>query len=156
MNNYIIIFLLILGVAERANAQEVVASAGETQKAADIELSWTLGETIIETAESGSSVLTQGFHQSKLVVTALDDIIANFEVKVYPNPTSDFVIVNLDATKYDTQYALFDFSGKLLRQHPISETETRLDMIRYASGTYILKLLDDNSLPLQSFKIVKR
>ncbi|WP_321348795.1 T9SS type A sorting domain-containing protein [uncultured Draconibacterium sp.] len=139
------------------NAQEIVSTAGTVYETNGIQLSWTLGETVIETAESGSLVLTQGFHQSKLVITALDDItIADFEVKVYPNPTSDFVVVHFDENNLNTHIQLFDLAGKKLKESVANNTDTQMNMTEYPGGTYLLKLLDDNFHPIQTFKIIKR
>ncbi len=151
---FLIIFIL---TGTTLFAQEVVASAGKTKKAGNIELSWTLGETVIKTVSGGTNIITQGFHQTKLTVTALDEIkLSELDIKVYPNPTSEFVIVHFNDIQIQTRYALFDFSGKLLRQQPVTETDTKIDMKSYAGGTYLLKLIDNKNQSLQTFKIVKK
>ena len=155
-----IILLLIIVVngtfLPTLNAQEIVSTAGTVYETNGVQLSWTLGETVIKTAESGSLVLTQGFHQSKLVITALDDItIADFEVKVYPNPTSDFVVVHFDENNLNAHIQLFDLAGKKLKES-VANTDTQMNMTEYPGGTYLLKLFDDNFHPVQTFKIIKR
>ena len=138
-------------------AQEVVASAGETQTLTGYEVSWTIGEPVIETFSSGNTVLTQGFHQSKLIVTAIDEILfSDFELKVYPNPTSEYLIIQLNSPEKKPQYQLFDLSGKLLQNNSVTGTETRINLNEYASGTYLLKMSLDRNVPLQTFKIVKK
>lgn len=47
----------------------VLGSAGGWKTTATYELSWTLGEGVIMTMESSSSILTCGFHQSNQVCT---------------------------------------------------------------------------------------
>ena len=149
--------LLMVTSLTIANAQEVVSSAGETQTVSGYEVSWTLGEAVIETHTAGSNILTQGFHQTKLTITALEELsVSELEVKVYPNPTSEFVIVHFKGNDITSQYLLYDLSGKLLQQNLIAKNDTRIDMINYSNGAYILKLIDDNNHPIQHFKIVKR
>lgn len=156
MKELILFSMLMFGFYTN-HAQEVVATAGETKKAGNIELSWTLGEPVIATLSEGSNQLTQGFHQTKLVVTALNELnMAELELKVYPNPTSDFVIVHLNTTEIRSRFTLFDIAGKILSQNRITETDTQLNMLNYASGTYVLKVFNDKEQPIQSFKIVKR
>ena len=71
------------------NAQEVISATGRSVENAGYQLSWTVGEPMVETFSSENSALTQGFHQSKLAVTAIDQLsIGNLKLKVYPNPFS--------------------------------------------------------------------
>jgi len=156
MKTLLIIHFFVF-VAFFVSAQEVVSSASETQKISGIEISWTIGESVIETISSGSTVLTQGFHQSKLTVTAIDELLSSdFELKVYPNPTSEFLIISSNKLDDKSNYSLFDLSGKLLENKTISASETRVSLKNYASGTYLLKLQYNPIQPLQTFKIVKK
>lgn len=137
------------------SAQEVISTAGETQIISGIEISWTIGEPVIETISSGSTVLTQGFHQSKLTVTALEEI-TNVDLKVYPNPASEFVTIHFNTLGKNPVYSLFDLTGKLLERKTISTTETNVNLKSYASGTYLLKLKYNPIEPLRTYKIVKK
>lgn len=138
-------------------AQEVVSSAGATQEAAGYEVNWTLGEPVIETFSSVSNILTQGFHQTKLVITAIGEpeIMAS-ELKVYPNPTSDFFIIHFSSELKDKHYSLFDMTGKMLELNSILETDTKINVRKLASGTYLLHIGANKTNLIQSFKIVKK
>ena len=152
---YIILFLLFF-VAGNTTAQTVVSANGGTATAAGTQISWTIGEPVTTTVSDGSNILTQGFHQSKLTVTAINDIqIAGVEIKVYPNPTSDYVTVHFNKVAEKPVYLLFDLSGRLMEQKNIESNDAKIDMTRYAGGSYILKL-NNGRQPLQSFKIIKR
>ncbi len=156
MKKPIIAFLFLI-FFQVAVAQEVVSSAGTTQQAAGYEISWTLGEAVIETFTSGSDILTQGFHQTKLVVTAIDKPgLLISELKVYPNPTSDFVMIHFNSELPDKQYSLFDMTGKMLEFNSIPETDTKIDVSSLASGTYLLHIIANKTNHIQSFKIVKK
>ncbi|QGY46526.1 T9SS type A sorting domain-containing protein [Maribellus comscasis] len=156
MKNYILIIAFCFTTISTSFAQEVVASAGETQQAGSIELSWTLGESVIETFTSGA-ILTQGFHQSKLLVTAIDEpSLLVSELKVYPNPASEFVMIHFNSEIKDKQYSLFDMTGKMLLLNSISETDSRIDVSSLASGTYLLRISAKKTNNIQSFKIVKK
>ncbi|MBN2747510.1 MAG: T9SS type A sorting domain-containing protein [Bacteroidales bacterium] len=153
----IVILPLFILLTVWLSAQEVVSSAGETQTVPGYEVSWTLGEAVIETVSDGTSVLTQGFHQSKIIVTAIDELlVSGLEIKVYPNPTAEFVNIHLSNIEEEPVYSLFDFSGKLLESKAISNTETRVNLNEYASGTYVLRLNQNFGQPLQTFKIMKK
>ena len=149
------IIQLFLLAAFMVSAQELISSAGETKVISGIEISWSLGEPVIETVSGGATVLTQGFHQSKLTVTALEEI-ENLNLKVYPNPTSEFVVIQFSTPDKISSYSLFDLSGKLLDNSKINATTTYVNLNKLASGSYLLKIDDKNAQRLQTFKIIKK
>ncbi len=150
------VLFLLLFVAGSTTAQTVVSANGGTATAAGTQVSWTIGEPVVATVSDGNNTLTQGFQQSKLTVTAINDIqVAGVEVKVYPNPTSDYVTVHFSNKIEKPVYLLFDLSGRLIEQKNIESTDTRIDMSSYSGGSYILKLSIAKH-PLQTFKIIKR
>ena len=156
MKVILIITLLLFGL-NSSFAQKIISANGGTATAAGTEVSWTIGEPVIATVSDGTTTLTQGFHQTKITVTAINDIqILGVEIKVYPNPTSDFVTVHFSETVEESSYLLFDLSGKLLQQKKIESTDAKINMTGFAEGAYILKLAHKNRQPLQTFKIVKR
>jgi len=152
---YYLIALLFFAVSS-ATAQKVVSANGGTATAAGTQVSWTIGEPITATVSDGTTTLTQGFQQSKLTVTAINDIqVAGVEIKVYPNPTSDFVTVHFSKVMEKPTYLLFDLSGRLIQQKKIESTDAKVDMTQFAGGSYILKV-NSGQQPLQTFKIIKR
>ncbi len=157
MKNLIGLIVFILLITGNLQAQKVVSADGGTATVNDYEISWTVGEIITGTVNDGTTVLTQGFQQSNLTITAIDELRkTGVEIKVYPNPTQDFVTIHFSKTMEKSKYSLFDLSGRLLEQKQIKSTDARIDMTGFAKGAYILKLNFRGSQPLQSFKIIKR
>ena len=70
--HYLSAFLLIplLGQAQDLD-QNVSGTAGAYSENANGSLSWTIGETVVETVSDGTTTLTQGFQQGNLSVTLL-------------------------------------------------------------------------------------
>ncbi len=157
MRRKLINVLILLAIATGSvSAQTVFSANGGTATAAGTQVSWTVGEPVVATVSDGNSTLTQGFQQSKLTVTAIDDLqVQGVEIKVYPNPTSDYVTVHFSNTIEKPAYLLFDLSGRLIEQKNIESTGTKIDMSGYSGGSYILKLRTAEQ-PLQTFKIIKR
>ena len=139
-----------------SDGNSVILPGGETKSAAEYEVSWTIGEPIIETSSSGSHSLTQGFHQPKLTVTSAEIFADDLNIEVYPNPTWEFVTIYSERFLENAEYALFSLSGKKLMEGKIMNKTTKLSIENRASGSYLLKLTGENSRPLQTFKIVKR
>jgi hypothetical protein len=151
----IIIVFISLFAANKTFAQTVISANGGTATAG-AQVSWTIGEPVIATVANANNTLTQGFQQSKLTVTAIDETqVAGLEIKVYPNPTSDYVTVHFSKTPENPKYLLFDLTGRLLEQKNIESTDVRIKLTNYSGGSYILKL-NSGQQPLQTFKIIKR
>ena len=155
MKSLIIILILFLA-GSVVSAQQVVSSNGDSKSAAGVEVSWTIGETVIETFVSDANTLTQGFHQTKLTITALSEILfPGLEIKVFPNPTQDFITIQFSEYIEDSRYSLYDFTGKLIENKLINSADTEINMEKYASGQYILKLTNKSRQAIQTFKIIK-
>ena len=80
--NCVMIAFLLSGIA--VHAQELVSTAGSYGETSSGSLSWTIGEPVIETITNGTNTLTQGFQQSKLTVTAINELkVSGIELSVY-------------------------------------------------------------------------
>lgn len=153
---YLFIIIIFLLAGQVVSAQQVVSSNGDSQSAAGVQVSWTVGEAVIETLISGSNMLTQGFHQTKLTVTAVSELlIPGLEIKVFPNPTPDIVNIHFSEYIEGSRYFLYDFTGRLLENKLIPSADTEISMEKYASGQYILKLTNKSRQPIQTFQVVK-
>ena len=153
---YSIIILMLFLAGSMVSAQEVVSSNGDSKSAAGVEVSWTVGEAVVATLIGGSNTLTQGFHQTKLTITAVSELfLPGIEIKVFPNPTQDFITIHFSEYIEDSKYSLYDFTGKLLENKLISSDDTEINMSKYASGQYILKLTNKSRQTIQTFKIIK-
>ena len=79
----------------------------------------------------------------------LDDLTLENKIKVYPNPTSDFVNIDLgNSHQANVNIDLFDISGKKVESvnslNKINDNIYKLNTSNLASGTYILKIRIDN------------
>ena len=119
-------------------------------------MSWTIGEPIIATCEGGNFCLTQGFHQSLLIITAINnDPLFLTNVKAYPNPAT--YVVNLSVSETDLigwYYYLYNVDGKLLQKNDITKTITSINVQAYATSNFILKVTKGGT-EINSFKIIK-
>jgi len=154
------LLLIFLGTGI-AMAQQVVSTAGNHSETGTVQLSWTIGEPVISTLSNGSNILTQGMHQSKLLIDAIEEIeLSGLVISAFPNPTNEFV--NLQVHQLLTaqpwkefSFVLYDMHGKVLMQKQIVSTETVIQMNNYVSSIYFLKVLVNNH-EVKTFKIVKQ
>lgn len=141
--------------------QQVVAAAGGYDVSGDnsISLSWTLGELVITTVESGGGdiVLTQGFHQTMLVIDAIQkNPELDVEVSVFPNPTSELVNINFKAPlDGETEIYLHTADGRMIYNGKMMPGELlkQINMNKYPGGTYILRI--QNGIRINIYKVIK-
>jgi hypothetical protein len=151
--NKLLASLLLLSAG--LSAQEVISSQGDSYVNANNSLDFTIGETVVETVTDGANELTQGFHQTLLTITSVEDFDVNYSVKIFPNPTAERVTLSIEKYEGVTFY-LFDIAGKLLREEVLTAQKTVVEVSDYAKGTYLLKLVGEESKKLKTFKIIKK
>ncbi len=143
-----------LAISQTASP-ELASSAGDSFSNATYQLDWSVGECITATHSAGDYVITQGFHQNTYVITSVEDLRADIEMTVYPNPTSDFISLKIESSKVESmQYTITDLSGKVLANGEILSTLQTLNFTNYSAGTYLISITQNNQL-IKSFQIIK-
>ena len=74
-------------------------------------------------------------------------------IKVYPNPTLNFLTVE-NSTKSDSKYILHNSNGKILLSFSSNTGEQTIDMTAYASGVYLLEISTEKNKVTK--KIIKQ
>lgn len=124
------------------NISAETALAGNT----DITL-YYLGYWVTESRQmhTGSSELDLDFsvYYCDSMTAGVEEEIQMIEIKIGPNPTSDFLNVSWDKdTSFDTM-ELMDVSGRSLVTYPVNgRSALRLSMNRLPNGIYLLRLND--------------
>jgi hypothetical protein len=137
------------------SAQEVISTQGDSYNNGSNEIDFTIGETVIETVSDGTNTLTQGFHQTQLLITSLEDLDINMLVNIFPNPTSE--LLNLRVEEYEAlSFQLFDVTGKLLSEALITAKETSVNVSEYPKGTYLLTLTHQDTKKIKTYKVIKK
>ncbi|TVQ92998.1 MAG: T9SS C-terminal target domain-containing protein [Bacteroidetes bacterium] len=159
MKHLIPILLIIICkmIPQNLNAQEVVASGGNYYDTGQISISWTLGETMIETFGSTDLILTQGFQQPVLSVsTLIEDPGLDFQITAFPNPTRGHVNISTDLLQADNLiYRVYDMQGRFIISNRLDGTQTRVAFDDYNPGTYFIRIIRDD-IPVKIFKIIKQ
>ncbi|WP_299891911.1 T9SS type A sorting domain-containing protein [uncultured Lacinutrix sp.] len=100
------------------------------------------------TSSTGSQL---AFEVSTLSTKDIDNIVS---IEVFPNPTSDFIYINLKQNE-SLKYSLVNISGKELKKGEISKLKTKIDLSKFNTSIYILSMYRDNKL-FKSYKILKK
>ena len=76
---------------------------------------------------------------------------------LFPNPTNDIVNLQLnpETCKLKPEIQLFDIYGRKLQVMPVTSERTQIDLSRYATGVYIVKLVNNGNVTAVR-KVVKQ
>ncbi len=157
--NKLLIFSLavIFLLTGKLSAQQVIATSGGTGQNTSGTITYTLGELVIETYSGTDKKLTQGFQQSRLIITAVSEIKGlSYTVTAYPNPTTNFIKIKLEKDFPETlDYLLMDINGKVLSSGKIENGETDISFEDNAVGTYFIKIIQEKK-EVKTIKVVKQ
>ncbi|MDD5571908.1 MAG: T9SS type A sorting domain-containing protein, partial [Bacteroidales bacterium] len=118
-----------------------------------INISPTLTTTYTVTGADGN-----GCENSDTIIVIVDICsgIADMEssyLRVYPNPTSNNITIEIPQTSRGSILSVYDISGKQIMQKQLKETRTNLDVRGLPNGMYFLKLV--NAKGVNVIKFVK-
>ena len=103
-----------------------------------------------------SSTCKDTTNSVKLFVSSGTSIIeqTNSLVNLYPNPTSDFVTINL-ANKSKGQVIVLDLLGKVVLNKQFNSNQIQLSLKSIESkGTYLVKIIDSNGNVIANKKLI--
>ncbi|MBL4669886.1 MAG: T9SS type A sorting domain-containing protein [Flavobacteriales bacterium] len=157
MKNILLIILVTISIISVGQTieREVISSNGNFYSNSAGQLSTTLGEIIISTVSSSINTLTQGFHQTQITVTNIKDHQTDFEMNVYPNPTSNFITIKVKELKEKTSFSIYTVEGKMILSNSLTLLETKLNVVTFAKGNYFLKITQDKKI-IKTYKIIKQ
>lgn len=155
--------IFLLGLCLKGlQAQTNVNATGGNALGNGGSVSFSVGQVVYTTNTGTNGSVAQGVQQPYeiSVVTAIEETNGiNLSVMVYPNPTIDYLTLNIDAsTSFCIQsmfYQLFDMNGKLLQSKEIRGNQIFIVMSNLVPAIYFVKVNHGNK-EIKSFKIIKK
>jgi hypothetical protein len=95
------------------------------------------------------------FETEKFEIEYFVEKIAQVEIKIYPNPTTERVTLEIsNMEKLQTgMFKLYSLTGQLLQEHPVYSSATIISLAGHPTGAYILKVhINDRT---EDWKIIK-
>ncbi|OFY97461.1 MAG: hypothetical protein A3K10_02210 [Bacteroidetes bacterium RIFCSPLOWO2_12_FULL_31_6] len=77
------------------------------------------------------------------VTNSLNEFVNENDLKIYPNPTSNKLYVELEHPTR-TKVSLFDISGKEVYSSFINQSKSIIDVSSFKSGLYLVKVVNEN------------
>jgi len=147
---------LLLGLGG-LNAQENVSTTGGDASGSGGSSSYSVGQ-VVYTANTGTNgSVAQGVQQAYEIYASVGIELTeiNLELVAYPNPTINSLTLTIgNYNNEKLSYQLYDIQGKLLDSEQVISDETSIDMLDLPTSTYLLNILDNNSL-IKTFRIIK-
>jgi len=155
---YLLLFYLLAPVAllyAQSVSPEVLSTAGASGSTSDATISWTLGQTAVQTLTTDDAILTQGFHQPLIRVQRYDKIQTDdLSFKVYPNPTSEFLRIEMPTYEGYRQLTLLDSESRDLRTATVESESIEFSVADLPAGIYYLRIGSDEQI-FATYEIIK-
>ncbi|HAM09987.1 MAG: hypothetical protein A2X05_14080 [Bacteroidetes bacterium GWE2_41_25] len=160
--NVLIIFLLgsVGNVFSQELTHQVLVPVAGVSSNGSINYSQTIGETAVEILNCSNFVFTQGFQQPGIKFSKENPPPGN-GVKVYPNPVTDYVTIELFGTETrEFRIEFFNISGTMLRVENIVFKDQywynqQYSVERYIKGLFFIKVTSEDGVINRTFKVEK-
>jgi hypothetical protein len=141
-------------------AQQASTASGGNSSGSGGSVAYSVGQIVYTTNTGTTGSVAQGVQQPYeiSIATGLDEVKVNLHVFVYPNPTSNHLLLQVDNSSAlsipSLLYQIYDMNGRLLESNPLVGSFTTIKMEQYPTATYFLKVIESNK-EVKTFKIVK-
>jgi len=149
--------LLLLGIGfNQGYAQQASIASGGDASGSGGSVVYSVGQIVYTTNTGSNGSVMQGVQQPYeiSIILGLAETGINLNLSAYPNPTTNYLMLQIDNFDKDLSYQLFDISGKLLESNTIVANSTTFTMEALPTATYLLKVTQNNK-EVKTFKIIK-
>lgn len=157
----LMLFTTLIVKAQTSNystpVQTLDSAGGEASGEAG-SVSFSIGQLSYVTISDKKLEVFQGVQLPVYIETDISTPIAktfNMDIQAYPNPTTDYFVINLK--NYENEklsYNFYNLQGKLIDSQPINSAKTRVDCTNLQAAVYLLSI-NYNNIPIKTLKIIK-
>jgi hypothetical protein len=153
------IAFLLLGLGGLHAQENAVTTGGEATGAGGT-ASYSVGQVVYTTATGTNGSVAQGVQQPYeiSVITGVKETSINLEMNVYPNPTTNFLSLKVDAStslsNQQLSYQLIDLQGKVITNKKVTATNSTINVENLPKAIYFLNVTKNNQL-VKTFKVIK-
>ena len=149
------LFFCLLFTTSIVYSQEIVTTAGGEATGSGT-VSYSIGQVVYSNTTGSNGSVSQGVQQAYEIVDAIGEAVEiNLELTAYPNPTNNALTLNIgNYNNQNLSYRLCDMQGKLLDSKKVINSSTEIGMQGLPASTYLLNIVDNESL-IKTFRIIK-
>jgi hypothetical protein len=162
----IMLFFSFKGISQNTqtntnNIMETINASGANATGSSGTVTYSIGQVFYTYIGQSVYNVAQGIQHEELektLTTPENSIEPKTEIFIFPNPTTDFVTINMEGSEFENglkSYQLYDIQGRILKQNTINQTETQINLTNLSSSIYILQVYANNKV-LKTFKILKK
>lgn len=158
ISGVIIFYFCTFNCDAQSIRRQSIASAGSSSLIDGISIQQTIGQSYFTSAYyDNESGLRPGFQQfSFLRVTPLNSF-ANLNLKVYPNPATNYIIIESEDVINNVSVQVNDLSGKRVINEKMAQLKTiTIDCTTWSNGCYFIALYDENNNRYSSKLIITK
>jgi hypothetical protein len=147
---------LLLGLGGLQAQESPTATGGEATGTGGI-ASYSVGQVVYTTATGTNGSVAQGVQQpfEISITTGINETSINLEMSVYPNPTTNYLTLNVDDVELSTlNFQLIDLQGKVITNKKVNSTTTSINVESLPKAIYFLNVTKGNQI-IKTFKIIK-
>ena len=151
------ISVLLLGLGLTAQAQQATTATGSDASGSGGTVAYSVGQIVYTTNTGTNGSVAQGVQQPYeiSIVLGIDNHTINLELTAYPNPTTNFLTLNVGNAELSTlNFQLYDILGKLIESRKIISSSETIAIENLPTATYFLKITNNNN-EVKTFKIIK-
>jgi hypothetical protein len=162
----LILFFSLKGIAQNNQVNsndimETIITSGNNATGSSGSVSYSIGQVFytyigVESVYNvAQGIQHQELNKSENIEEAIE---SKAEVFVFPNPTADFVNVNLngfDLVTGQQSYQLYNLQGRLIKQNTINQIQSQISLNNLSPSIYVLRIYVNNKV-LNTFKIIKQ
>jgi hypothetical protein len=153
----IILLIIFSFTISAVKAQQTTATAGGDASGSGGSFSYSIGQVVYTYIYSSDVTVAQGVQQPYeiSIILDFDTYEINLMIKTYPNPTKDYLVLNLNTVDFSYLFfELYDLNGRLIKRRNIASSTETIDMEYLPNAHYLLKINNKNK-EIKTFKIIK-
>jgi hypothetical protein len=153
-------FVGVFFFTQQLQAQQATLSSGGNGSGTGGSFAYSVGQTVYTAQSNSATSLSKGVQQGFeiFLITGIEDEDRfGLAATVFPNPTSNFLIVEIKNYSSDTaiEIFLFDAKGQQVHRQQVVDVQTQLQMEHLSPALYVLKLIQGNKL-VKVVKVIKK
>ncbi|MBB6329604.1 hypothetical protein HNP24_000554 [Chryseobacterium sediminis] len=111
--------------------------------------------SIILAGTSAEELGKENWKIVKLGDKQIDQLIEKYDIKIYPNPVSDYAYVEIGFDFKDADILLYDMSGRQLQNVKTKNRVTKINTQALVQGAYLVKIKTDTNKTANA-KLIKK
>jgi|GEM_PF-5140182 len=156
MIKHLLLIVLSLTVFSEVQAQqEVLTSSGEVSGSTGTS-TFSIGQFIMFSgSNSGGTIIPGALQTYEIFNLHVDESQFKYAFMVYPNPTVDFVFIEIgDYPNQSFSAVLSNSEGKIIGKYNLQLKENKIDTSHLGSGVYYLRILENENKPIADYKLI--